>query len=365
MAPLTRTILLLAGLSLPAWADSAPDTDMVALRAAYTRAPANWPQAQTSDNVTPTALAPIPKGNVNEAKAALGSMLFHDPILSRDNSISCASCHQAERHFADDASVSTGVEQRQGARNAPPIFGVDLWQSFFWDGRAKTAEQQALMPIEEHKEMDLTISEALSRLNQSSEYYDLFHQVYGEDIQRDGIQPQHLSNAIVEFERTLNAPATLYTQFITTAYQSPEKAVAMLNDQQLQGLHLYRTKAKCMTCHEGPLLSDNEFHSTGLHYYQRRFQDLGRYDFTGEAEDVGKFRTPSLLGVKDTFPWMHNGLFNQMLGIVRMYNAGGARPKRKAEQLDDPMFPETTDLLIPLHLTKQEEQDLEAFLNIL
>ncbi len=120
-----------------------------------------------------------------------------------------------------------------------------------------------------------------------------------------------------------------------------------------------------MTCHNGPLLSDNQFHVTGFHYYQRKYHDVGRYEVTGKPEDSGAFRTPSLLGVKHTAPWLHNGLLNNLRGLVQQYNAGGPRPKPKGEQVNDPLYPKTTDLLLKLNLTPSEIDDLVAFLEVL
>ena len=120
-----------------------------------------------------------------------------------------------------------------------------------------------------------------------------------------------------------------------------------------------------MTCHQGPLLSDNRFHVTGLHFYGRKFEDVGRYEATNKVEDSGKFRTASLLFVIQTGPWMHNGLFSQFDGIVNFYNNGGARPKPREHVKDDPMFPTTTHLLPKIELTKQEIKDVLAFLKTL
>lgn len=120
-----------------------------------------------------------------------------------------------------------------------------------------------------------------------------------------------------------------------------------------------------MTCHEGPLLSDNEFHVTGLHFYGRMFEDTGRYKFTGKIEDSGKFRTPSLLILEETGPWMHNGIFEHLDSIVNFYNNGGARPQPREHVADDPLFPKTTDLLVRLNLTQEEVLDIVAFLEIL
>jgi len=136
-----------------------------------------------------------------------------------------------------------------------------------------------------------------------------------------------------------------------------------LSDAALRGLHIFRTKARCMNCHNGPLFTDNSFHNIGLTYYQRENEDLGRYKVTGRAEDVGRFRTPSLRDVIRTRPWMHNGLFDNIEGVINMYNAGMPQPKRKPEQAADTLFPRTDVLIKKLDLNKQERDDLIAFLH--
>ena len=136
-------------------------------------------------------------------------------------------------------------------------------------------------------------------------------------------------------------------------------------DQELFGLHLFRTKARCMTCHSGPRLTDDDFHNLGLHFYGRSREDLGRYAVTGAPEDVGAFRTPSLRHVSKTGPWMHNGLIPSLKGVVNLYDEGGARPRPRQEFADDPLFPETSALLPELNLTPSEKAALIAYLETL
>ena len=138
-----------------------------------------------------------------------------------------------------------------------------------------------------------------------------------------------------------------------------------MSNEAIQGLHLFRTKARCINCHNGPLFSDGDFHNIGLTYYQRPFEDLGRYNITKKPADVGRFRTPSLREVMLTRPWMHNGLFDDMEGIINMYNAGGAKARPKGEQVNDPLYPKLDPLLKPLHLTPQERESVVAFLQTL
>jgi cytochrome c peroxidase len=334
------------------------------LRELYAKPVMQWPVIETSDKHAVPELAPLPKLSNPPTKAmkVLGDRLFHDPTLSKDNSVSCASCHESRLVFTDQRKVSVGIDLQAGRRNTPAIFGIDLWQSFFLDGRAKTAEQQALMPIVDPKEMNATIAGVLKRLNKDEQYVTEFTSAFGNDAD---ITADTLSKAIVAFERTISPPRSQFMKFIELAYQTPTEAVNMLNQQQLEGLHLFRTKAKCMTCHNGSLLSDNKFHVTGFHFYQRKNHDVGRFDVTGDPKDSGAFRTPSLWAVSKTGPWFHNGILSNLRGVIRQYNAGGPRPKPKKHQLNDPNFPKTTDLLVKLHLTPEEQAALEAFLKIL
>ncbi|EIM73104.1 methylamine utilization protein [Nitritalea halalkaliphila LW7] len=135
-----------------------------------------------------------------------------------------------------------------------------------------------------------------------------------------------------------------------------------MSDEALWGLHLFRTKAHCINCHNGPFFTDQKFHNLGLHFYGRTHQDLGRYAVTGDPADVGAFKTPSLRDVAFTAPYMHNGLFPHLEGVLNMYDAGMARPKPRPEFADDPLFPETSELLVKLSLTGAEKRALEAFL---
>jgi len=334
------------------------------LRQLYSSSVKEWPAIQTSDQRIVAELAPLPKldNAPNKDLVALGERLFHDTLLSKDNSVSCASCHESRLAFADQRKLAIGINQQVGRRNTPTIVGMDLWQSFFWDGRAKTAEQQALMPITDPKEMNATIEGVLKRLRADKEYSTEFSSVFGSE--RD-INPNTLSEAIVAFERTILPPHSQFMRFIELAYQAPSKAINLLNEQQLEGLHLFRTKAKCMTCHHGPLFSDNQFHVTGFHFYQRKLHDVGRFEVTGKHQDSGAFRTPSLWAVSKTGPWFHNGVISSLRGIIRQYNAGGPRPKPKAHQIGDDNFPTTSNLLVKLQLTTEEQEALEAFLKML
>lgn len=342
------------------------------LRSLYNRPAAQWPAADLSADVALKELAPLPAASLTPAQqqqVALGSRLFNDSLLSRDHSVSCASCHEARFVFSDARKKAIGVEQRVGLRNTPPLFSLQLWQSFFWDGRAATLPEQVLMPISDHAEMDLTLEEALARLNADSSYRQAFTAAFG----KDSIDKAQLADALSAFALTLQAPRSRFDDLIEAAYalaasaaQTQETDItAGFSDQELQGLHLFRTKARCLNCHNGPLLSDNRFHVTGFHFFGRQLEDLGRYRFTGQAEDSGKFRTPSLRAVSKTGPWMHNGNMINLRGVMNFYNVGGPQPKKPEQHLQLHLWPQHSPLLKNLQLSRDEIEAVIAFLQVL
>ncbi|MEC7824715.1 MAG: cytochrome c peroxidase [Pseudomonadota bacterium] len=355
--------LVAAGPVTAAAGDSADHADYLkALRGQYSEGQSYWPPAITTDNIAPVPMQALPQPEKADAgKVALGEALFNDTMLSRDHTVSCATCHAAHLVFADRRRQAVGIDGQVGRRNTPALFGINLWTSLFWDGRANSAQHQALFPVSDPKEMDLPVAELVKRVNQNEKYASAFAAAYG----ISEIKSVHLADAIAQFERQIPPPDTPFQQVLQRLPGEPEVAIGMLSDEQLWGLHLFRTKARCMTCHEGALLSDNQFHNTGLSYYGRKFEDLGRYEVTGLASDVGRFRTPSLVAVSHTGPWMHNGLFSSLPGVVNLYNAGGARTKRREAYDNDPLYPETTPLLVKLELTKEERSALVAFLTLL
>lgn len=362
--------LFIAALLCPVLSIASADTNK--LRALYNQPVAQWPQAQLDSGVTRAELAPLPatakpQSQTEQLKYQLGEQLFSDVMLSADNSISCASCHDAKLQFSDAKTTAVGVQGKTGNRNTPALFNLELWHSYFWDGRTATLKAQALQPISNPIEMDLPIEDAVRKLNASKHYQTLFSQVYDRPL----IDAEQLADALAYFELQIKAPRTAYDEFLEAAYSEDphkhSKSTTVLNDQQLLGLHLFRTKARCLNCHQGPLLSDNKFHVTGLHFYGRPFEDLGRYLETKVASDSGKFRTPALRAVFHTGPWMHNGLFTQFDGIVAFYNNAGLKariPKRGLKE-DAAPFPQHSPLLQKLQLTKAEQQALTEFLKIL
>ncbi len=342
-------------------AASAATIDYACLRRVYAQPIAQWPAPQVADGAQWSELAPLPARTPEPPdnpgtpdKIALGRMLFEDPRLSRSGQIACASCHDRELGWGDGRSVPFGNARQRGRRNAMSVAMAAYAQPLFWDGRARTLEEQALHPIVDRKEMDFDIAALLRRLNRSADYPAQFQRVFG----TRRIDAQQLAQALAAYQRSLVPRANRFDRFL-------EGRRDLLSDQQVWGLHLFRTHARCMNCHSGPALTDNGFHNLGLHFYGRARQDLGRYEVTGDPADSGKFRTPSLRGVGKTGPWMHNGGFADLRGIVNLYNVGMPRPKPRPAQLGDPLFPQPDPLLQPLDLHRSELEAITAFLDTL
>ncbi|MEZ6000880.1 cytochrome-c peroxidase [Hyphomonas sp.] len=330
-------------------------TEGADLRAAYAGAIETWPKAETTNDTPFEEMAALerPAATGPNLMAMLGEKLFFDPILSASGQIACASCHHPDLAFTDGIRVSVGHDRQQGKRNAPTLLDKADQPIFMWDGAAMSLEHQAMMPISNPIEMAESQAALIDTLNTDPNYVERFRQITGEGT----IAMTDVTAALAAYERTL----TRRTKFDLFLAGDRDR----FTDQELFGLHLFRTKARCMTCHSGPRLTDDAFHNIGLTYYGRKYEDLGRYALTEAPDAVGEFKTPSLRHVRRTGPYMHNGLFPSLLGIVNLYNAGGARPWPRPGMEDDPLFPETSELLPKLNLTSDERNALVAYLETL
>lgn len=336
----------------PSWVKTYEDT----LLYWYTRPAKNWPEPAIDSGVVWTELGIVPGSPLKSQqetlkdKIELGKLLFFDPRLSGSGQISCASCHVPDLSWTDGREKSAGHDQQMNRRNAPTILNVWFYKNLFWDGRSNSLADQAFSPINSETEMHSSMSAAVETLNKIAAYKPLFKKAFGSPE----ISPETVTEAIATFEKTVVSRKAGFDKFLLGD-------TAALSKAALRGLHLFRTKARCMNCHNGPLLTDNSFHNIGLTYYGRKYEDLGRYKVTHQPEDVGKFKTPSLRDVMRTRPWMHNGLFDNIEGILNIYNSG-MQLKPKPGQENDPLFPKTDPLMKKLFLTKEEKADLIAFL---
>lgn len=280
-----------------------------------------------------------------ETKAELGEKLFFDPILSRDSSISCASCHKPHLAFADSLAVSPGIEGRLGKRNAPSVMNMAFRSVFFYDGRAKTIRDQVHFPIQDSVEMDLSYEVAVSRLISNKYYKTAFNLIYKEDPNVDNV-----ADAISEYESTLE---TANTEFDAWMNNRPNAMSA----SAIRGRDVFMSdKAKCFNCHFGPDFTDDDFKNIGL-YDDSKYTDRGRYDITKKPSDMGKFKVPGLRNVAVTAPYMHDGSFKTLREVIEYYD-------NPYKIVHDPINIDE-DLSKPLNLTEQEKRDLEAFLRSL
>ncbi|MCD9616626.1 cytochrome-c peroxidase [Chryseobacterium gleum] len=290
----------------------------------------------------------------SEDKMELGKMLFFDPRLSGSGQISCASCHNPETGWSDGSRVSVGHNKQAGTRNAPSLINIGYAKSFFWDGRATTLEEQVKVPIENPVEMNLHMSMAAKNISKIEEYKPYFVKAFG----NGEVTEEKITKAIATFERSLTSPPSRFDQFVTGKKDA-------LTDSEINGLHLFRTKANCINCHNTPYFSDQKFHNLGLTYYGTQYEDLGRYLVTKKNEDIGKFKTPALREVSQNKPYMHNGLFPELANVVMTYNAGMIKEIPKESQLNDSKFPHKSGMIQKLNLTDDEVFDIVAFLKTL
>ncbi len=283
----------------------------------------------------------IPADNEPTAnRVALGEKLFFDAILSRDNSISCASCHHTDKKFTDGLPLSIGINGLRTPRNAMTIVNVAYQPNMFWDGGVPNLEQQVLAPIENPHEMDFDINKVVERLKNNSEYVGLFQKAYNQDP-----SVYSLTRAIACYERTLFSDKSRYDDYL---YDKNEQA---LSASEKNGMEIFfGERGECFHCHGQYNFTDYSFQNNGLYL---NYLDSGRARVTTLAKDVGKFKVPSLRNVAQTAPYMHDGSIATLEGVIEHYNSGG-----KAH-------PNKSGLLLPMKLTDQEKQDLVNFLKAL
>jgi len=275
----------------------------------------------------------------------LGKQLFFDPLLSKDRSISCASCHKPEFAFADNVALSLGVEGKLGTRNTPSSMNMLSRPYFFYDGRAGSIEEQVLMPIHNPVEMNLAIPELLTRLNKSH-YQAAFQAIYAKNP-----DSSTLSAALAAFVFSLESPGDApFDQWIngnTTA----------MTAQQIKGREIFNEKAKCFDCHFGPDFTGDEFRNIGLYNASDTLGDIGRFEQTQDSSDLGRLKVPGLRNIAQTAPYMHNGMFATLEEVVDYYD----NPTQFVQGAINP------DTLVqePLNLSQEEKDCLVQFLHAL
>jgi cytochrome c peroxidase len=285
---------------------------------------------------------PTPEDNRLAAdRIELGQKLFFDPLLSHDQTLSCSSCHDPERSFTVAEPFAKGIDGQRTTRNPPALVNRAYGRSFFWDGRAGSLEEQVLQPIQNEKELYLSLDELEARLREHQEYLTAFQQVFGQKPRRDDI-----ARALASFVRSLLVGDSPYDRYLLGDREA-------LSAEARRGLRLFRGKANCTACHAGPNLTDEEFHNTGIAWRDSKLLDEGRYAVTKDDADRGAFKTPTLRQISQTAPYMHDGSLASLAEVVQRYNAGGVPNPHLDREIR------------PLNLTDEERKDLVAFLESL
>ncbi len=284
------------------------------------------------------AAVPVSKDNPSSAeKIELGKQLYFDKRLSADNTVSCASCHDPKMGWSNSDKTAVGVGGQRGGRSAPTVLNT-AYQAFqFWDGRAKTLEQQAVGPIANPIEMNLPLDKAVEKIGAISGYQQQFQQVFGQPVTAGNI-----GKALAAFERTILSGDSPYDRL----RGGDESAMSI---QAWEGMQLFFGKANCSSCHSGASFTDNGFHNIGVGFTQEK-PDLGRFEISKLEGDKGAFKTPTLRDIARTGPYMHDGRLATLEEVVDYYDKGGT----PNDYLDEELF--------PLKLNADQKAALVAFL---
>jgi cytochrome c peroxidase len=277
--------------------------------AALFRVPQGWPQPVYDFKSNP----------LTKEKIALGRSLFHDPVLSRDNTVSCASCHLPNTAFTHvDHDLSHGIEGRVGTRNSPALVNLAWSKSLMWDGAVNHIEVQALAPIENRLEMDEAIANVVKKLQARPGYAAMYKAAYGDSL--------------VTGERTLKALAQFMLTFVSkdSKYDKVMRGEAVFNEWESKGYALF--KANCSSCHKEPLFTNGDFENNGLPV-DTTLNDAGRIRVTHRQGDSGKFKVPTLRNVEVSYPYMHDGRFKSLQMVLFHYTNGIQQSPTLAAQL--------------------------------
>jgi cytochrome c peroxidase len=325
-----------------------------------------WVCAGTPADIGPLPPVPIPEDNpLTPEKVELGGLLFFDARLSGDGSLACVSCHLPDQGWATHTPLSPAYPTNMERRLSPTLVNVAYNKALLWDGRAGVLEKQALGPIQNPLHMNQNLDLLMEKLNAIPDYAERFQKVFGTPA-----NPEALGKALAAFERTLVARHAPFDRYMAGDQQA-------MAESAVRGMALFKGKARCILCHNGPNFTDSQFHNLGVPdapllahplvqasirfdakrmnvpEYAQVKEDLGRYLVTKEEKDKGAFKTPTLRNVAQRDPYMHNGAFQSLEEIIDFYNRGGGA------------VPGKSPLVQPLALTAQERRDLLAFLQAL
>ncbi|MDY0320886.1 MAG: cytochrome c peroxidase [Arcobacteraceae bacterium] len=251
--------------------------------------------------------------NNNQKEVNLGKLLFFDTRLSKNNNISCATCHNPNLGWSDGMSQSIGDEGKKGRRNSPTIINSAFNHHQFWDGRAKTLEIQALLPIQDKVEMNMILDELIKKLNAIDGYKTLFDEAYPQE----GITENTVAKALASFERTVVSLDSPFDKYIAGDKNA-------ISDKAKKGFVLFETKAGCTNCHSGFNFTDGSFHNIGLDN-----DDTGRYEVKKHPLMYGAFKTPTLRGIDESAPYFHDGSIDNLVEATDICSRGGKNPNAK------------------------------------
>ncbi|WP_293890352.1 cytochrome c peroxidase [Flavobacterium sp.] len=295
----------------------------------YLELPNGWPKPKYD----------FKKNPLTEEGFQLGRNLFYDPILSKDNTISCQSCHLQQTGFTHvDHQLSHGIEGKIGTRNSMALINLAWSKDFMWDGGVNNLEVQPINPITNPLEMDETLEHVIAKLQASEKYRKLFAKAFGDEK----VTSQRLLKALAQFTVMLKSSNAKY-----------DKVIAKEENFTVQEQHGYDLfKTNCASCHKEPLFSDDKFEKNGLKI-DETLNDFGRMKITNNPEDYLRFKVPTLRNIQFTFPYMHDGRFKTLTEVVKHYNSLGY-DKSLPKELDKPM-----------NLSNNDRVDLVAFLQTL
>jgi cytochrome c peroxidase len=310
-------------------------------------APAATPDKTTAQlPVVPLGLPPVPipaDNPMTPAKVELGKLLYFDTRLSGDNKISCATCHDPKMAWAEHTPTSEGIHGQRGDRNAPTVINTAYLRLLFWDGRAKSLEEQATGPIENPIEMGMKMPMVIEELEKIPDYQARFKTVFG-----TGVNKENIAKAIAAFERTVLSGDSPYDR-----YQNGDKNA--LSEAQKRGMSVYMDKGFCSTCHTPPIFSNGNFYNAGVGM-DKPNPDPGRKKVTGQDRDFGAFRVPTHREVANTYPYFHDGSAKTLEDAVALMAGGGK---------DNPHLSPILKSIRDAGLTEQDRKDLVEFLKAL
>lgn len=298
---------------------------------------------RTVPDISPLpAYVPTPPTNLNyEQKVALGKQLYFDGRLSKNGAISCAFCHNPGTGFADARQFSIGAFGTAGGRQSPTVYNTGFNTFQFWDGRAGSLEEQAIGPIHNPVEMAETHHTVVPKISKIPGYQKQFQLIFG-----GGASLQHIAEAIAAFERTIVSQNSSFDKYVMGQKDA-------MTQSAVHGMDLFKGKARCILCHNGPNFTDNGFHNLGVPQEGLLKEDWGRFEVTRLERDKGAFKTPTLRSITETAPYMHDGVFKTLEEVIEFLDKGGGAN------------PHLSQLVRPLNLSAEEKRDLIEFLKAL